>query len=123
MISKRTEISFSLYARLDIDQEEQSLIQEFVLAGETLGSHLELIPGQKEIKTDNMMNVPYCVAELIPGKEIKCYSFTSMMGLEKDFVRGMRVFAEVIEHARQVRRNHETVYDFAEDQAAAQAAE
>lgn len=119
MLSKRTEISFSLYVRLDANQEELSLIQEYMLGGEDIGSHLELIPGQREIKSDNMMSISYCVAELVPGKDIPCYSFANMMGLERDLLRGMRVFGEVVEHARQVKRNHEAVHDFPDAQAAA----
>lgn len=118
MLSKRTEISFSLYARLDVDRDEMALIQEFALGAEIVGSHQAAIPGVK----DQLTVDDYNAAEIIPGKDIPCVSFFNMMGLERDLLRGCKAFAEVVEHARTVRQNHEAVHDLSDVRQAAQAA-
>ncbi len=108
MLSKRTEVSFSLYARLDIDQSERALMQEFLIGREILGSHEAPMPGYK----DTIITNSYSAAELIEGKDISCMSFVNLMGLEQSLLKGSQAFAHILEHAKEVKQNHEAVHDF-----------
>lgn len=111
LIMRNTEISFSLYARLDLDPTERALVEEFALGSEILGSHIGLIPGYKKVEKDNLMTYSYIAAEIIPGKDISCISFVNMMGLEGSLLEGAKTYAVVLEHAREVKQNHEAVHD------------
>ena len=113
MLSKRTEISFSLYARLDLTPEERSLAEEFDLGKIALGEHRGLIPGRKDATDpDNITENDYSAAEIIPGKDISCLTFTNMMGLEQSLLAGAQKYAAILAHAKEVKQNHEAVHDF-----------
>lgn len=107
MLSKRTEISFSLYARLEVSPTEMEAIKEFLPGAEMVGSHLIPVPGNRE----DAMTSSYNAAQLLEGKDIPCPSFTNMMGLEQSLLKGTQAFAEVVAHAQEVKQNHEAVHD------------
>jgi hypothetical protein len=95
------------------------------LSGEILGSHTGLVHGYKEagLKGENLMEHAYTAAQLIDGKDISCISFTNMMELEGDLLKRSRTFEQILQHAREIKHNHEAVYDLSGPQASAQAAE
>src|SRR5215211_7797190 len=111
LINKYTQINFSLYARLDLTPEEQTLVKDFVLDKEVLGSHEALNHGEKEVslRRDNLRTSYYTVAELTSGKDISCLSFVNMMGLEGSLLSGGQTLAMVLKHAKEVKQNGEAV--------------
>ena len=118
MLSKRTEFSFSLYARLDLDQDERELVNGYDLGRVKLGSHEKPLPTNKEI----LYTKSYSVAHLIPGRDISCLSFLNMMGLEQSLVKGCHFFREVLEHASDIKQSHEALYAFDDKNAVSAAA-